>query len=356
MRRTWVLVAAVAGCQLVFPLGELTGGGADAGDSSLGDAPSGDASAPVCDASLDTDNNCGWCGHRCLGLGCSAGVCNATQVRSMSSWTLAYSAGKVYYGDNNPEGGVYALDTATTGIATIASNQNTVLGVAAQPPYVVWANAGDGTVWRATLDGGSATLIATGNVGGLAVNSTTIFWADDNASVVHQVGLVDGGAGPDIGGLSHPHCLAANDAWVVIIDTSSLYQAQAGTSNPLGAEVPSINDYINAAPCAVAAPYVFAGGGGSETTVYRFDQGTGGQPGAGIGAASGQIFNVYADDGGVFWTSHVLGGAIEGCTNPSCDGGVHTYARDAFPLGLTSDGTWLYYTAPSSVSLNRVAR
>src|SRR5215472_3459982 len=93
-RRAWsatagtALVLAAAGCNLILgnhevPYVDAGRGSADSGVGALDGAPDATAdrtaeAAPVCapDAAFSTDpDNCGRCGHACLGGTCVAGTC-----------------------------------------------------------------------------------------------------------------------------------------------------------------------------------------------------------------------------------------------------------------------------------------
>jgi hypothetical protein len=72
--------------------------------------------------------------------------------------------------------------------------------------YVFWNNDGDGNILRAPKDGGPPVVLATVTVppGGLAVDSTYVYFADQDASAISRVqqdggGLMLLGTTPDAG-------------------------------------------------------------------------------------------------------------------------------------------------------------
>src|SRR5262249_54432682 len=139
-----------------------TGGGSDgdAGPDSAATAdgsvdtgldatsPDPDAEAGSCGDTTSDPENCGKCGHSCLGGQCVQAACSPVVI-------------------------------VTGAIQPRA--------VAVDSTYVYWAEAGNGNIRRAFLDGGSPQTVATtgGTVTAIAVDPDRVFWVDQTFVGVH---------------------------------------------------------------------------------------------------------------------------------------------------------------------------
>jgi hypothetical protein len=117
--RLAALALVLGGCSLLVSVDGLTGGSAPAADGGGIDQTAGpdaaiDARAPdggACTASFDTDaENCGRCGHSCLGASCSGGRCEPFRVATGQDHPLGIfvapegsrNAGYVFWVNQSP--------------------------------------------------------------------------------------------------------------------------------------------------------------------------------------------------------------------------------------------------------------
>ena len=146
------------------------------------------------DTSADRDN-CGACGHGCLGGACEAGACRpivlaSTQRRPID---VAVDAAHVYWingGLGQRDGAVMSIRKDGSASATIASGQRRPSGMALDGSYVYWVSAGDGSVQRAPLRGGAPEVLVTGQRGphSIAVGALGIYWTNGDGGTVSFLG------------------------------------------------------------------------------------------------------------------------------------------------------------------------
>jgi hypothetical protein len=229
--------------------------GTDGGSSTAdGASPAGDAASSSCGANLAVDpDNCGACGHSCLGEGCTSGFCNAKEAFTCSDgvpptimgvdasnlWvacgyeveqtsTSTLMPGLTYLpvtapvnGDGAnitlgtvvgstmfwvevhhvPEGGVdyqstfVSMPTASTAGKELFTVAGEVAEAAFDGTYVFYANPSDsGNLWRANLDGSASAKIGP-PPGALVEDSTSLFYTTVDSTSDYsavRVGKVDG--------------------------------------------------------------------------------------------------------------------------------------------------------------------
>jgi hypothetical protein len=229
-RLVWLPVLALAGCSLLVPLDDLSGG-VSASDGS-----------PGCRANLTKDrDNCGACGHSCLGGDCVMAQCQPVNIASDQNSPLGISvssipkhADYVFWVNQSPpslwrarkDGSSPEPQAMTTGLVQIPFD------IAVDENYLYWSEVKDRQVYRRPLDGGgmrmswrqpgsdagfidveapevyvstyepasSQGVIATGIVlymgpfvgGGLAVRSQVIYWIRQESNTIVK--------GPSTGG------------------------------------------------------------------------------------------------------------------------------------------------------------
>jgi hypothetical protein len=224
-----------------------------------------------CEDTQSDSDNCGTCGHQCLGGSCVAGLCqpvtlaaatapqgvavDATNVYWTNSTTgqvelcaksgcnampttlisnasdlypqsIVVAAGNVYYLVYNFSNPGAVFECASGGCSNqptaIASNQVGPTAIASDANNLYWTN-GSGEVMECALGGcnGNPTALATGlsglvplTIGGLAVDATNVYWSD-------SVGIVKCGIG---GCNGQPTTVAASQqAYGLVTDGSNLY-------------------------------------------------------------------------------------------------------------------------------------
>ena len=72
---------------------------------------------------------------------------------------------------------------------TIATGQSSPQGIAIDATHVYWGNAGDGSIMKAPLGGGAATVLAAGQgaPANVAVDGTHVYWTDPKNDLVVKV-------------------------------------------------------------------------------------------------------------------------------------------------------------------------
>jgi hypothetical protein len=239
-------VATIAGCQLLFPLdlpadagppdarvdaraaprdvakdaprplpdaGHEGGKGRDAGrdvmsDAVVHDAPGLDAPADRamhpdvadggCDSGSDPDN-CGFCGHTCLGGACEAGSCQPVTLVSsvVDPVALKAGAGSLYYtqGENVPPTGVQRVSVDGGGLATLAIGPAYFGDLAIDDTHAYYGLAPGMGV--ATLDAsisGRQFIGNRGDVDSIALDELNVYWVDYGAGTIDKAAK---DAGPD---------------------------------------------------------------------------------------------------------------------------------------------------------------
>jgi hypothetical protein len=186
---TWIAaagaLAASAGCVFAYPFDEYARGGDAAGD---GGAPpdatavtdgGADAGAP-CVAGLDLrsdPDNCGACGHRCLGGACSNATCLPAVIASGQGALRGIVAdGKSVFWAG--AGFVAATPRDAIAPARIASFEGTGFRMTERGDYVYWVTRDTGLVARVKKTGGDIETLAAnqGDVGGIATDGATVYW------------------------------------------------------------------------------------------------------------------------------------------------------------------------------------
>jgi hypothetical protein len=167
------------------------------GDVSVPDGNALDASTCV-DLMSDPDN-CGTCGHSCLGGACSGGTCQAmTLVSGLTDvYRMVVDADNVYWTEPNAERvSMCPLAGCGTSPTVLATGQYDCRGIAIDATTVYWTDYGGGAtddVMSCAIGGCGNTPVpvATNQVGPLdvALQGTNIFWTDYNSSSVQGCAL-----------------------------------------------------------------------------------------------------------------------------------------------------------------------
>lgn len=117
------------------------------------------------DVERDPDN-CGECGHSCLGAACRQSRCDMQVIAQGEVFpaALATDGRYVYWVDRSAgsTGTVRRLDKTQLGLApvTLASNQNDATDLAVSPTALYWVASTDGMVMTMPLAGGTASVVA----------------------------------------------------------------------------------------------------------------------------------------------------------------------------------------------------
>ena len=271
-------VLAAAGCQLLAGVPDLTPGDGDAGDDSnaapdngsidrsveASDAMRSDASdgpSKACDGGLSDctgacvdltsdDQNCGECGHDCMGTKCQGGFCAAVMLASpQNPWPtgIAVDMVNVYWanGFNGADGGSVMKCPKTGCVGSpvpLATNLNGPKGVATDGTNVYWTDVGDGKVMACPVANcSSPTVLAMNqnNPGWIAVDSTSVYWTNygdggPNGSVMSCPIACNNNPTPLATGQSGPDRIA--------VDATSVYWTDYVSSQVMSCSTKGCND------------------------------------------------------------------------------------------------------------------
>lgn len=270
----------------------------------------------ACGAAAD---NCGTCGHNCLGGACTSGKCQPVTVVSGLQSTTAmtmdnsnfYIVGRGPTGMDFTDGYVAKVPITGGTVTTLATGQETPTTVTYDSTYVYWANYGiqsnnyaDGSIVRVPIAGGTPSTLVT-NVAaetGLIVTSTNLYWVE-NQNAIYSSGLDGSGAAMFVA--TDPGCENP-----VLYNNTLFWTNQGNTGNMVGT--------------VVSYPL----GGGAVTT---------------IAAQQLRPFQSAVSTAGVFWLDY---GITNGGT-PN-NGSVQYYGTDAKVHTLASS-----LTQPGSIALDQ---
>jgi hypothetical protein len=186
---------------------------ADSADGSHeADAPAsldaGPGDAALCDADLQNDdNNCGWCGHSCLGVGCSNALCSAAQIVTPEVWlqglyAMVVGTNEVFFTEWCGPALVWRQtfgvgNSALTSLAYVKGSCGSGIVKSGDTLYYGTVTPDAATLTSMTTDGGTPVLLATmayGNIAPAAVDTSNVYYVMQTGPVgVYSVAL-DGGA------------------------------------------------------------------------------------------------------------------------------------------------------------------
>ncbi len=154
-----------------------------------------------CGDTHTSPQDCGTCGHSCLGGECKQGKCQpfllALQGRALDS--IATDGLEVFWTTGTtPDGAVYKAPASGGPVSAIAVGLNNPRALSLVAGYAFWASYDAGTVWSAPKTGGALTVIVKGGSGsigrcpaanelpcgpsGLALSQTHVYWSNENAT------------------------------------------------------------------------------------------------------------------------------------------------------------------------------
>jgi hypothetical protein len=205
---------------------------------------------------------------------------------------------------------------------------HTPWGIAVNATHVYWANAGDGTVWRAGLDGGGAATLATGlcGPGAIALDEANVYWTN-------------GGPPSTDGESPSPDCGPPSNGVVMAM--------------PLDGGFPVVLAPSQRRPWGIAvdASYVYWVNFTNPGSVWKVAKG-GGEP---VALAAPQTFpiGITVDATSVYWTNNDI--ADGGVMKVGIDGGDPVVLAPASgPLGVAVDATNVYWAEPGRGAVMRV--
>lgn len=150
-----------------------------------------------CSANLETDpQNCGHCGHSCLGGACSLGECQpVTLATGQAATQMALTATNLYWGNTTPGDGVMTIPITGGAVTPVVTGEHAA-GIVLDSTNVYFSSDfGGGAIRKAPLGGGAAqTVVSTVSPGPLVANSTNVFWTAASPAGLNTALLVGGSA------------------------------------------------------------------------------------------------------------------------------------------------------------------
>jgi hypothetical protein len=276
-------------------------------------------------------HNCGMCGHDCLGGACSAGACVSLPAGILATGqgnpgAIAVDATDVYWtnGGTSPshnaksggpirEGSV--MKCAKTGCGNtptvVASGLCLANQIALDDTSVYWSSYYGVMKCAKSGCGSSPTTLASVSAGGLAIDSTSLYFFDLHAGAVEKVALAGGPIVVLATGLNLPFQLTADATRVYWTDMQGGY-VQACSKEGCG-----------------SSPTVIAAG---QTALV------------GVGVGGG---NVYFTNSNPLSLGAVLSCPVGSCAAPSVFAG-----QESNPIGFAVDAAGLYWYVTDDGSSN----
>ncbi len=338
-----VLCAGIAACTGVLGIGnrtldpELADGGSEAAadvvlvDSNVADSGRVDSSAVdsgdsgITDSAMPVDvgpcgntqtngQNCGRCGHDCLGGACEGGVCQpVTLASNIEPWNLAVDDASVYW--TNPFDGFVTKADKSDGGNPVTLLSSSAPGMKVLSPFDI------------TLD--TTNLYVTDEESGYML-SCALGGCGNNPKAL---GIVDAGS-------AGAFKIATDSTFVYCTDTSSgIWRAPksgAGAATLLGTYTAGGN----------SSPYDLVVGGAAvyftntDGTVQKLPV-AGGSPML-VATALSQGVDIILANGDLYWTSLVNPGSVE---SVPLAGGTPTpvAVSQPLPFGIAADANNLYW-------------
>lgn len=366
------------------PSGDTLPPKADAGSSG------GDGAGPVigpdaggsdgqpCLGSLDSDpENCGACGHSCLGAACQAGTCAFAELASnqVAPSGLAVGDGTVFWTTEGatPDyvGNVFALSLSdlTATPTVLATNQKYPHALTFADGALYWGSYGDGAIGKWTVNSGTSDV-------GVAPNGRAYNVVSDSVYVYAAIEVTSANNMPSSGAVVRcaldgckgaPEILATADAPIVglAIDGGTLFWSVYSHNGGIygltlnGSSSPRALSVGQPLPLNVAAfggfVYWVQPGRG---TVARVGADAAGATPTILASNQSSPWGIAADDQGVYWTT--TSDAVQtdrvmklahGTTTP-----LVLASGQTRPGHVRIDANYAYWTNTGDGSIRRVAK
>jgi hypothetical protein len=352
------------------------GGQGDTASSDAGHTlgPDAGSDAPSCSASLDSDSeNCGACGHSCLGGACQAGLCAFVELASKQVVPSGLAVGDdaIFWTaeGTSPDyiGNVFALSLSDpTAIPTvIATSQKYPRALTFADGALYWGSYGDGAIGKWTAPTGKSELgvAPSGRFYNVVADSAHVYFAMeiDPSNNMPPTGAV--ARCPLDGCRGTPEIVATADAKIigVAIDSGALFWSVFSSNGAIyrltldGASSPIAIAVGQALPINVAA---FGG------FVYWVNAGSGTVARASADAvatptilASNQPSpsGLAVDDRGVYWTTNTRTGQLLKLAHGTSTPLVLASAQPS-PGHVRLDANYAYWTNTGDGSIRRVPK
>ncbi|MES1209066.1 MAG: hypothetical protein ABUS79_24270 [Pseudomonadota bacterium] len=145
----------------------------------------------ACTDTNSDGNNCGSCSHACQGGGCSNGKCQPLHLASaFQPGGLAIDSQFAYWTNNSPgngSGSIERVPLAGGTVTPLVSNLTggfSLLAIAVDGTSVYWVDAYAESIFKAPKGGGTATPIASGSPGTMVLSGAFLYWTEINLSEI----------------------------------------------------------------------------------------------------------------------------------------------------------------------------
>ncbi len=347
----------------------------DAGDAEPDVADAAEEEVGCGDMQTDPDN-CGRCGHSCVGGSCVGGMCKPFELTTTwdGAWGLAVDDAVLCVAIllNNR---MSCLDKTSGALLWIGDNLavNQPSWVAMDETNVYWSNRVNtsGSIGVCTISGCTAPtkLIDPANrPNGVAADATHVYWAETNGKTLKRAAK-DGTGVEVIVSESldfSPFLVTLHGGHVYFSERTVGRVARVPKA---GGAVQVLGSSPYPSKVAVTQDWVFWTDFNTIGTVYRVpneDPPDGGGASTIFAASQPGVFGIVADEQYVYWIasagSLVPEGALRACPITGCQGAPISLDEDVpYPIDVVMDDTALYYSifgidGPTDGAIRKIAK
>jgi hypothetical protein len=206
-----------------------TATGGQGGSGGTGGAPCGTGERLCSNTCIDVTgdaNNCGDCGHDCLGGSCTNGLCAADTIamNQQEPFALVLDGTNVYWTSAGAQNRVFSAPLGGGSPQQLATGQGDPREIALDNGVLYWANFGIGSGNTASIahyslpNGPASQLVSSLPTGawGIAVDGTHVYWANQTAGTISRdtIGTATG---------AQELASALQTPWDVVIDNTHVY-------------------------------------------------------------------------------------------------------------------------------------
>jgi hypothetical protein len=344
------------------------------GDSPVQQEAGSDATSDVgeagCGDPMTDKDNCGRCGHSCLGSTCTNGMCDAKQLTIQGAfneaWDLALDDTHIYFTDTS-DNWIYRINKDGSNPVRVDMGEALApRAIAVDATYMYWTNflSPNGEVRRCPIagcNGTSVLLSAADEPSAILLLGTRVMWAERNGGKVVQADISDGGnqkvlfAGDDAAVAAQPYQLATDPTFVYFTDFRAGFTRRVPLDG--GASVALANGMIPGSyGIAVNDAGIFWASetSSADGTIFRI------AASAFVNNADPTVFaspfkqpaGVAIDDNYVYWvnagtTSDTMDGSVMACplSQALCPNPIVLATTQHNPVRIKVDADAVYWTA-----------